>query len=220
MDLVKLYNVEPEKITVIHLEAGSRFSPLKVGKEDKEKLCQKYHLPDKFILYIGVIENRKNISGILNISDIVYKNDPGIKTVMIGREGFGFNNLIPEIKRRCDHVLYLNFVEDEYINLIYNSAFVFLFPSFYEGFGLPPLEAMQCGIPALVSNSSSLNEVVGENGLSFAPNDYNSFALEIIRLSEDPVYYKSRVEESLIQAGKFTIGNTMEKLIKVFNKVK
>jgi glycosyltransferase involved in cell wall biosynthesis len=219
-DLLKHYKIQADKITVIPLNAEEKFHPLRLSHEEKQLKRKQLNLPDLYVLYVGVIENRKNILGILKIADIVFNTHPEVKTVLIGRSGYGFKNLLPEIQKRKDHVIYLNYIEDNLINLYYNLAFVFLFPSFYEGFGLPPLEAMQCGLPTLCSNTSSLKEVVGEDGITFLPDEHELFANEILRLFRNPVYYHEKSQYSLCQSKNFSLEYSINKLVQEFNKFK
>ncbi|MCG2790253.1 MAG: glycosyltransferase, partial [Actinomycetia bacterium] len=102
---------------------------------------------------------------------------------------------------------------------IYNLAKIFLFPSFYEGFGLPPLEAMRSGLPTLTSNTSSMPEIVGEGGIMHNPKDYEGFAKDMIRLLEDNFFYQVMKEKALKQAKKFEWEISCKKLIEIFNKL-
>jgi len=219
-DLLKHYNIQADKITVIPNNAEDKFHPLQLSYEAQQLNRKHLNLPDKYVLYVGLIENRKNILGILKIADMVFNTNPEVKTVLIGGAGYGFKNLLPEIQKRKDHVIYIDYIEDNLINLYYNLAFVFLFPSFYEGFGLPPLEAMQCGLPTLCSNTSSLKEVVGEDGIAFLPDEYELFANEILRLLRNPDYYDEKIQYSLKQSKNFPLEYSINKLIQEFNKFK
>ena len=100
-------------------------------------------------MYVGAIEERKNILGILKISDILKSREVDIKIVLVGNKGFGFEKLSEEMKQRNDRIIHIDYVSEEDLPSIYNLAEIFLFPSFYEGFGLPPLEAMKCGLPVI-----------------------------------------------------------------------
>jgi glycosyltransferase involved in cell wall biosynthesis len=119
--------------------------------------------------------------------------------------------------KRVDRIIYIEHVAEEDLPSIYNLAEIFLFPSFYEGFGLPPLEAMKCGIPVLASNNSSLIEVVGEGGLLFDAEDYNSFAEKIILLLNDQQYHRDLSQRAIIQSEKFKPENQIIKLINHFD---
>jgi len=217
-DIVKYFNVPLEKINVIYEHIGVQFKPIIINESDKIKLKQKFGIPENFILYVGVIEKRKNIISILKISDILEKRKIPLKVVLIGRPGYGFNKLKKEIILRKEIVKYLSDVEDNDLIKIYNLAKVFIFPSYFEGFGLPPLEAMSVGVPVVVSNSSSLPEVVGENIPTFDPKDYKGFADEIEKLYNDNEYYKKMKEKVLNRAKYFSHNTNILKLLNLFKK--
>jgi len=218
-DIVKFYRVAPDKITVTHLWTDEKYKPMQLNKEEKELVRKKYNLPDKFILYVGAIEERKNISGILRISDILKSREVDMKIVLVGNKGFGFIKLSAEMYQRNDIVIHIENVAEEDLPSIYNLAEIFLFPSFYEGFGLPPLEAMKCGIPVLASNNSSLIEVVGEGGLLFDAEDYDSFADHIVLLLKDRQFYEEIKLKALKQAEMFKPESEIVKLIDLFNSL-
>lgn len=218
-DIVKYYNVPPEKVHPIHLWTDERFCVRVLSETEKESLRKKYDLPKKFILYVGNIDNRKNVAGIIKISDLLASKAITIKVVLVGQPGYGFQQLHSEINYRQDRILYLNNVEENSVPYFYNLATLFLFPTYYEGFGIPPLEAMKSGIPVLASNNSSLAEVVGDGGLLSNADDHYSFAENIIRLLEDQKFYDVMKQKALAKAEKFTPQVLMPKLINLFNNL-
>ena len=211
-DLIKYFKVSEEKIKTIYRAADNKFKPITVTEFDRKRL----KLPDKYLLYVGMIENRKNIMGILKTADLLFLNKPEIKFVLVGRSGHGFKEIDKEIKRR-ENVLYLNYFPESEIVNIYNLAFLFFFPSYYEGFGLPPLEAMQCGLPVICSNIASLREVVGKNGFLREPEDYDGFVDDIISLIDNPALYSEMKYRSLYQSRLFSANESLEKLLEIFN---
>lgn len=219
-DIINYYNVSPQKIIVMHLWTDDKYKPLKQNSDEIVRITEKYGLPEKFILFVGAIEERKNISGILKISDILKSRGVNIKIVLIGNKGFGFDRLYYEIKKRNDRVIYLNYVQENELPIMYNLAKVFLFPSYYEGFGLPPLEAMKCGLPVIAAKNSSLVEVVGEGGFLNDANDYESFADNITLLLNDKQEYISMKQKAVHQSEKFKPENEIVKLINLFNSIK
>jgi glycosyltransferase involved in cell wall biosynthesis len=216
-DLIRYYNITPDIIHPIYLWTDERFCVRNINKTEKELIQKKYNLPSKFILYVGAIDNRKNIDGIIKISDRLHSRGIDIKIVLIGKPGFGFEKLLEDINYREDRILHLDNVEEDLIPYLYNLAFLFLFPSFYEGFGIPPLEAMKSGLPVLASNTSSIPEVVGSGGLLSNPNDYEDFVSNIAKLLSDDRFYEEMKTRALAQAKKFTPDVLLPKLIKVFN---
>ncbi|MCD6094334.1 glycosyltransferase family 4 protein, partial [bacterium] len=217
-DIMRFYNLPKEKIEVIYEAADKRFKPR--GKDQINlltKIRERYHLPEEFILYISKIEKRKNIEGIIRIADILKRKNK-IKFILFGKLGFRGRQLLREIKKR-DNMSYKGFLDEKDIPYIYNLSKIFLFPSFYEGFGLPVLEAMQSGVPVLASNTSSLKEVVGDGGIMHNPTDYEAFAKDIIRLLKDNRFYEKIRERGISQAKKFSWERSAKKLVKIFNEL-
>ena len=216
-DIIKFYNVFAENIHIVYAAADDKFKKRILSTEQKKKLISQYNLPKNFILHVGAIENRKNIVGILKIGDLIKNIDKNIKIVLIGKPGYGAVEIFKEIEKR-ENIYYRGHINDEDLPYVYNLAKVFLFPSFYEGFGLPPLEAMQSGLPTLASNTSSIPEIIGEGGITHDPRDYESFAMDIKRLLEDNGFYQEMKERALKQAKKYNWEISVRKLVDIFNK--
>ncbi|OGU42597.1 MAG: hypothetical protein A2058_07750 [Ignavibacteria bacterium GWA2_36_19] len=218
LDILKNYKIDEEKVLVIHAAADQEFHPVDLGENEKEEIRKKYNLPEKIVLYIGMVENRKNILGILNIADGIYKKNKTIGFVIIGKIGHGGKILLKNIRSR-KNVTYLTNINDLELKKLLNMSNVFLFPSFYEGFGFPPLEAMQSGLPVLTSNNTSMAEVVSYGGQLHDPNDINSFVDDIMRLNEDQDFYETMSKKGLERAKDFNINNTVSELVVAFNNL-
>lgn len=218
-DIVKYYGVQPDKITVTQLWTDEKYKPLTLNHVQIDQIKKKFNLPENFILFVGALEERKNITGTLKISDILKSRHIDIKIVLIGNRGFGFDRFEDEIIKRKDRVLLIDYVPEQDLPFIYNLAKIFLFPSFYEGFGLPPIEAMKCGLPVLAGKNSSLIEVVADGGLMFDSEDYDSFASSVIELLKDKEFYGSMKAKALLQSEKFKPENEITKLIELFNSM-
>lgn len=182
--LKTIRGLDETKIHVMHLAAHPRFLNQQ-PTAGLVKLCRKYELPDQFVLFIGTLEPRKNIEGMLSA---YHRLPQGLKGqfpfVLVGKVGWlaeDFDTLRTRLAPG-DPIRHITYIGDQELPGFYQLASVFLYPSFYEGFGLPPLEAMASGCPVLVSNAGSLPEVVGEAGLTVDPNSppEMSHALETI----------------------------------------
>ncbi|MGA7160721.1 MAG: glycosyltransferase family 1 protein [Bacteroidota bacterium] len=217
-DIIRYYGVPEQKIHVIYPSADERFNPRQMDPSHRNEVAERFKLPAEFILCVGVVEVRKNIIGLTRVADILRKRGVHIPVVLIGRPGFGFKKIMREVTAR-ENFLYLSHVEERDLPDIYRMASVFVFPSYYEGFGIPPLEAMQSGTPVVASNTSSLPEVLGEAGRMFHPDDAAGFAEEIVRLLEDRAYHQARSESGIAQARRFSPHDSASALVQLFSLV-
>jgi len=219
MDFLRHYDITEDKVEVVYSYAQSKFAQRYLEASTRQHLRGKYNLPEKFILFVGAIENRKNIKCILDVADKLMEIEPDIKVVLAGKRRHCDFDPIAEFEKRKGSVFYLNSVNDEDLPFIYNMAFCFLFPTYYEGFGYPPLEAMQSGLPVITSNNSSLPEVVGSAGILVEPDDLNAIILAIIKLNSDPSFFKTISEKGIVQARKFNGLDSTKKLIKIITSL-
>lgn len=201
-DLRKFLGIAPHKIEVIYegVEANYR----EVGPEEIERVRKKYHLTKPYILYIGVWRVHKNLVGLIKaFGYLKNKYNPNIDLVVGGKHDSG-TSVFETIKKfnLKDNVLLPGFVAEEDLPALYSGAELFVFPSFYEGFGLPILEAMSCGVPVVCSNTSSLPEVAGEAAQYFDPYNPEEMA-EAIR----EVLINKGLAETLRQKGFERVGN-------------
>lgn len=218
-DLLRIYNLDEKKIGIAYNTASNIFKPAYILNLEKANFISELNLPKKYLLYVGVVEKRKNVLGVLKILDILNAKGSDLNLVLVGKPGYGFKNIETEMKRRTGVIRYFSFLDDQLLAYTYNNAFAFLFPSYYEGFGIPPLEAMQCGIPVLSSNTSALVEVVEKGGLMHDPEDYTAFANDILKLENDQSFYNKMKYNALEQAKKFNINETTEKIVHIFNQL-
>lgn len=219
-DIIKYYGVPSEKIEVVYNTASNNFRPRIVTVTEKKQIVSKYSLPEKFLLYVGVVEKRKNVTGLIKVIDELEKKGSKIKLVVIGKPGFKSESILEEINKRKKTIIYFPYMEDQDLAYIFNLALAFIFPSFYEGFGIPPLEAMQSAIPVLSSSAPALVEVVGDGGLIHEANDYTGFASDILKLEMDENFYLHMKSRALEQSKKFSLKETTQKLVGIFNEYK
>lgn len=183
-DIVERFNVPPEKVAVTHLAANSKFHP--VSPEAIATIKQKHGL-DQFILVVGTLEPRKNIVRLIQAYAEVRKAGITIPLVHVGSRGWLYDEVFSEVERLGleGSVRFLGRASlDDLVNF-YNAATVFVYPSLYEGFGIPVLEAMSCGCPTITSNLSSLPEVIGDAGIMIDPYNVDQLASEIRHVLED-----------------------------------
>lgn len=171
-DAERLYGIDPARMTVIYEAADTRYQPTR----DEEVLAAvraRYALPEQFILHVGTIEPRKNLNTLLAAFAALKGDFPRLKLVLVGKKGWLYEPFFAKLAASGleSEVIFPGFVAEEDLPRLYQLATVFAFPSVYEGFGLPPLEALACGTPVVCSNASSLPEVVGDAGLLVPPTD-------------------------------------------------
>lgn len=215
-DILKHYKVDEKKIKVILPAAKKDFHPIDLGQEEINEIKSKYNLPQYIVLYVGMLENRKNIPGVLKVADLVKEKKSDVGFVLIGKLGYGGKAILREVNKRSN-VFHLTNIDDGLLKKFYNLADIFLFPSKYEGFGYPPLEAMQCGLPVISSNNTSLQEIVGTGGILHNYDDYYLMTDDIIRLLEDNEYRSEMIKRGFEQAKKFNNDSTVKEFLTVFN---
>lgn len=187
-DLIKLYKLKPTQIEVVYSGILSKFKKRKPEHPELKRVREKYNLPSHFLLYLGTIEPRKNVEGlILAFNKFKKRNRNNIKLVVCGKPGWLYKDVYKLASQSPYYrdIMFTGFIPSEDKPYLYNLAEIFVYPSFYEGFGFPPLEAMASGTPLISSNISSLPEVVGNSGLLIDPNNINELAEALRLLSTD-----------------------------------
>ncbi len=215
-DLVAAYHLPPEKITVIHEAADPRFKP--ASAPAKEAVRRRYALPERFMLYVGTIEPRKNLVRLLRVWERLYRAGEVPPLVIAGKRGWLSDGFFAALEASPERqaVRLTGYVPDEDLPALYSAAESFVFPSVYEGFGLPPLEAMACGTPVVCANVSSLPEVVGEAALTCDPYDEASLAESLRRLHRDPALRQQLRERGLRQAARFSWARAAQETWEVY----
>jgi len=221
-DIVTHYGLPKEKIAIIPLAADQRFSPVRDTAKLKA-VREKYNLADKFILTVANLQPRKNLRVLLDaIAELKSGQVPRVQVVIAGQPHWKAHEIIEQVQlaELEDNVRILGYVPDEDLPTLYSAACAFAFPSIYEGFGLPPLEAMACGTPVVASNSSSLEEVVGDAGLLLPPYSVKAWADALQSLLENPMLRQELAQRGIAQASKFSWHNTAKETLKVYKKVR
>lgn len=181
-DIVNYYGIDESKVEVVYLGARDIFS--EANQEEIINIKKKFSV-DRYILSVGTLEPRKNLSSLLKaFNRISDKIDKDIKIVFVGKKGWLIGDLLEEARKISDRIVFTGYVTDEELKCLYSGAQLFAYPSIYEGFGLPVLEAMSCGANILTSNVSSLPEVIGNVGELINPLDVNEIAEGILKCLE------------------------------------
>jgi glycosyltransferase involved in cell wall biosynthesis len=218
--LVDTYGVSAEKITVTYEGAGKQFVPLDREKA-REDLARKYGIHDRFILYLGRLQARKNLARLVESYARVRKSGLPHKLVLAGKPDTLFQPVrarIRELKLENDIVL-PGYVAAEDVPAFFNAAEVFVYVSFYEGFGLPIMEAMACGTPVITSRGTSLEEVAGDSAILVDPMDEASIAEALKEVLSDAELRVRLGNAGLARSRQFNFKNAAEQTIGVYERV-
>ncbi len=210
-DLVTRYRIPEAKIEVIHSGIDERFRVMDRNDLSLLAVKKKYGLPYKFILYLGTIEPRKNLDALLSAFEAYQRSAVGeemmrYELVLAGRPGWNYEELFMAIGHSVyrDKIHLIGFVDDADKPALYNLASLFVYPSFYEGFGFPPLEALRSGVPVIASHSASLPEVVGAAGVLIDPYRPDEIYQAMRNILGDKLYQARLRERALLEREAFT----------------
>lgn len=190
-------------------------------QKDRERLKKKYGIDAPYILYLGTLEPRKNVPVLIKAFSAVSEKFSGLKLVLAGSKGWKSENvyrLVNELGLE-KNVIFTGYVDEEDKPALYSCAEIFVFLSLYEGFGIPPLEAMACGTPVICSNTSSLPEVVGDAGVLVDPANEEQIIYEIERLMYDSTVKEALSGKGVIQAGKFDWKDAASTILSIYRSL-
>jgi glycosyltransferase involved in cell wall biosynthesis len=225
-DICNLYRINRKKITVIPSAIGDEFCVLSRNDAKLIGVKEKYQLPFKFILFLGTIEPRKNITGIIRAYDALQKkateekNDELLRyrLVIAGSPGWLGEGIFKEINQSKfkEKIILPGFISDDDKAYVYNLSSLFIYPSFFEGFGFPPLEAMQCGVPVITANSSSLPEVCAESAILIDVDRTDEISEAMYQILSNKVLREKLSENGLKKAQEFSWEKTAKKTLEIF----
>jgi glycosyltransferase involved in cell wall biosynthesis len=214
-EVIGLLGVPPERVVVTPNAARAHFRPPPIGAIDQ--LRARHGLPERFLLYVGTLEPRKNLTTLLEaFAEVARRTDA---TLLIGGgKGWLYTPIFERLAALGlrDRVRFVGYIDEEELPLWYAAATVFVFPSIYEGFGMPPLEAMACGTPVVTSNTSSLPEVVGDAGIMVDPHDAAALAAALTQLLNDADLRADLRTRGLQRAARFTWSTTAERTLRAY----
>jgi glycosyltransferase involved in cell wall biosynthesis len=218
-DVIRLLGIDPEKIFVVHEGVDPAFRPLPASAV-KAAIAPLGLEPGGYILHVGTIEPRKNLMRLIEAYRLVRQELSSIapKLVLAGASGWLNRELFDRVRtlEMDDQVIFLGKVAENLLPVLYNGALIFVYPSLYEGFGLPPLEAMACGVPVITSEASSLPEVAGKAGILVDPKDTHALAASITELLENSKERERLAGAGLEQARKFTWNLAARQTINIY----
>jgi glycosyltransferase involved in cell wall biosynthesis len=212
-ELINLYKADPNKIEVVYLGYDENlFYPR--DENEINNLLSKYKIKRPYLLYVGRLEKKKNIINLIKAFTFFSKD---FYLLLIGKPGFGYKE-IKKFQSKFKNIIELGYIPYEELPIFYSGATCFIFPSLYEGFGLPILEAMACGCPVVASNSSSIPEI-GENAiLYFKPENPYEIVKNIFKIIKDEELRKDLKVRGFLRVKNFSWKKTVEKTLEVFKK--
>lgn len=219
-EAIERLGLTPDRVSVVYNGVDPAFRPLPPATVDEVR--RRLALPERFILTLGTLEPRKNHLGLIQAFAQLQESEPAVPLLVAGRRGWldePIFRAVEELGLQAS-VRFLGGVDDADLPALLNAAAVLAYPSFYEGFGLPPLEAMACGTPVVTSTGGALPEVCGEAALLVAPADTAGLADALGRALMDRALRTTLRERGLRRAAGFTWANTAAGLVEVFRRVR
>jgi glycosyltransferase involved in cell wall biosynthesis len=222
-NILDLFHLPEEKVVRVYPGLKKNYRPLPKNAPALAAFREERHLQAPFFLYVGTLEPRKNIIGLVRAFNIV-KAKPAnrdLRLVVAGAPGWLYDKIFKEIKASPysnDIVVWGPATEEEILNL-YNLATAFVYPSFFEGFGFPPLEAQKCGCPVVASNRSSLPEVLGSSALLADPYRLEELALAMESAATDEELRKELIQKGFENSARFTWEKTAGEIREVFKNI-
>lgn len=219
-DIQRYLAVPGEKVRAFPIGVNAAFHPIPAGAE-RDAVLARYSVEPPYLLYVGGITGRKNIARLFEAYAQVRVPRPDLRLVIGGKRQWHTEEMDMTFRRLdiAGQVRFTGYVDDADLPALYSAAEAFVFPSLYEGFGLPPLEAMACGTPVITSNTSSLPEAVGDAGLQVDPYDVDALANAITRVLTDDTLRTHLRERGIVRAAQFTWQRVAEGALATYRTV-
>ncbi len=204
LDISKRYHIPEDKIDVAYCAVNKDYRKLSAVEIDSTNLRRKFGIKKDYILSVGNLQPRKNLVRLIRAYQNLKETDEiEEQLVIVGKKAWMFNDILKEALNNSADIIFTDYVSENDLIRLYNDAEIFVYPSFFEGFGMPPLEAIACGTPVAVSDRTSLPEAVGEAGIYFNPFSVDEISESIKRLIEDRTLRESLIEHGYEQVRKF-----------------
>jgi glycosyltransferase involved in cell wall biosynthesis len=214
------YKTCESKMDVTYLGYDEKlFNPLPVPDALADEVMERYGICRPYVLYLGVIQGRKNLVRLIAAREIWQKHLPGLKLVLAGKKGWNCDEIYERASRSLGCVVLTGRIETEHLPILYKSAECYVLPSLYEGFGMPVIEAMACGVPTALSDRGSLREVGGDAAEYFAPEDTQIMAETILKVVQSLGLRRRMIASGLERATEFTWPRIVDNTVQAFRKV-
>ncbi len=219
-DVIEHYGVSPDRVSTVYLAASDAFRPVE-DPNQLQNVREKFELPERFILYVGTLEPRKNLVRLIGAYRRAMPSLGDVPLLIGGGLGWKYEEILGAAKDPClaGRVRLLGRIPDEDLPALYSLATVFVFPSLYEGFGLPVVEAMACGCPVITSRTSSLPEVAGDAAVLVDPLDEDEIARAMVDVVSQEGLRRALSNKGLAQAAQFSWRRCAQETLEVYRNV-
>lgn len=219
-DTLQYTATPPAKVVTIYEGVDERFF-LPPSEATAQALRRRYSLPDRFVLYVGTLEPRKNVDILLEAFSRLHPHFPDVKLVLAGKAGWNVAATLQRIAQmeHAGQAIWLRHVPAAHLPALYHLAEVFVYPSLYEGFGLPPLESMAAGTPVITTNVSAMPEVVGRAGVLIPPSDIHALVAALQTLLRQPERRRHLAQQGKARARRFSWQRTARQTLQVYEQV-
>jgi glycosyltransferase involved in cell wall biosynthesis len=219
-DVINFLEASPERVTTVYLAAAPVYRPI-TDRREVRRAVQRYGLPPEFIIFVGTLEPRKNVPTLLKAFRQLLDRGYRIHLAIVGRRGWLYEDVFSTVDelKLSESVHFMENVPDADLARLYNAARCLTLPSYYEGFGLPPLEAMACGTPVVVSDRSSLPEVVGDAGLLIDPDSPEDLSTALGDLLDDSALQASLSQRGLARSSEFSWAKAAHQTMAIYRNV-
>lgn len=218
-DVMRVLNIPAEKIRVIPLAAGAHYRPIK-DKAEIARVRARYKIAPDYLLHVGTLSPRKNLEFLVRVFRTLAPQYPSLQLVLTGKKGWYYQGLFHLVRKEglTKRVIFTQYVDEADKPALYSGARIFAFPSLYEGFGLPPLEAMACGTSVVASNTSSVPEVVGDAGILLSPHSEKEWITTLSHLLNNGREREVLRARGLKRAQLFSWEKTAQQTIEVYEE--
>jgi glycosyltransferase involved in cell wall biosynthesis len=222
-DIIGTYGLRPERVSVIPLAAAPHFRPV-TNKEELARVLGRYGIGGEYFLAVGSIQPRKNLARLVAAYSDLRRKRPRSnlpQLVLVGRQAWLYGETLRAIEEHGvrDSTILTGYVSESDLPALYSGAICFAYPSYFEGFGLPPLEAMRCGTPVITGNLTSLPEVVGDAGILIDPFDTGALAAALARLFDDADLRAELRARSLARSSAFDWRETARRTLEIYRSI-
>jgi glycosyltransferase involved in cell wall biosynthesis len=214
-DIMNNFKINSDKIVVTYEGVAT---DIKAGGQLSDNILEKYKIAKPYLLYVGNAYPHKNLEWLIKTFSILdLKID--LSLVLVGKDDYFYHRVKNYAENfKTKKIIFPGFVPDDELSVLYKEAIVYVFPSLYEGFGLPPLEAMSQGCPVLSSNKTSMPEILGEAALYFNPEDENDFREKVLKIVEDKNLRSNLINRGYEQIKKYSWRDCTEKTLEIYKK--